>query len=138
VDVAGAHALSAGLGHRVPPGLVYAGRAGGQRRSGKVSTNTLWGRVGGMHLQGSRSFSTFRLTLTAALRDSGEDVFDEPSLTGWMHEHLRVAVLPLPADSVLAAEERLLEISDPPLNLQGLAATPLRARLSRLRREVDQ
>ncbi|MCW2904956.1 MAG: hypothetical protein JWO67_7221 [Streptosporangiaceae bacterium] len=136
VDVAGAHALSAGLGHRVATGLIYAGRAGGQRPNGKLSTNTLWGRVGGMHLQGNRNFSTFRLTLTAVLRHSGEAVADEPSLTRWMHEHLRVAVLPLPAASVFAAEDQLLALTDPVLNLGGVASTPLRRTLSRLRSSV--
>jgi hypothetical protein len=138
VDLPGAHALSAGLGHRVVPGLIYAGRAGGQRPDGRVSANTLWGRIGGMHLQGNRDFSTFRLTLTAALRHSGAAVFDEMSLTRWMHEHLRVAVLPLPAAAVFAAEERLLELTDPPLNLRGVVATPLRRTLSRLRSELSK
>jgi hypothetical protein len=137
VDVSGAHALSAGLGARVAPGIIYAGRAGGQRASGKVSTNTLWGRIGGMHLQGSRNFSTFRLTLTAALRHSGQAVSDEPSLTGWMHEHLRVAVLPVPAEAVLPAEERLLSSIDPPFNLQGVPPTPLRRTLSGLRSAIS-
>lgn len=133
VDVPGANSLSAGLGHGVPAGLVYAGRAGGLRASGKTSSNTLWGRVGGMHLQGNRDFSTFRLTLTAALRHSGEKVSDEADLTRWMHEHMRVAVLALPAAVVLPAEERLLAEADPPLNLQGMPGTPLRRSLSRLR-----
>jgi hypothetical protein len=137
VDVPGAHALSAGLGQRVAPGLIYAGRAGGQRANGKVSTNTLWGRVGGMHLQGNRDFSTFRLTLTAALRHSGTPVADEAELSGWMHAHLRVAVLPLPAEAVFPAEERLLELADPPLNLQGRPSGPLRRTLSRLRSAVS-
>jgi hypothetical protein len=38
-----------------------------------------------MYLQGNRDFSTVRLTLTAALRHSGEPVRDEISLTRWMH-----------------------------------------------------
>jgi hypothetical protein len=75
--------------------LIYAGRAGGQRPNGKLPTNTLWGRVGGMHLRGNRDFSTFRLTLTAALRHSGEAVDDEAALTRWMHRHLRVAARPV-------------------------------------------
>ncbi|SFE51971.1 DUF6884 domain-containing protein [Blastococcus tunisiensis] len=137
VDVPGAHSLSAGLGHRVAPGLVYAGRAGGVRASGKVSTNTLWGRVGGMHLEGNRNFSTFRMTLTAALRQSGELVTDEESLSRWMHEHMSVAVLPLPASVVLPAEERMLRAADPPLNLQGMTASPLRRTLTQLRRAVS-
>lgn len=137
VDVAGSHQLAAGLGHRVAPGLVYGGRAGGRRVSGAVSANTLWGRLSGMHLQGNRDFSTFRLTLAAALRDSGAGVADESSLTRWMHEHLRVAVLPLPSEEVLAAEERLLDLADPPLNLQGRPRTDLRRTLSRLRSSLS-
>ena len=137
VDVAGAHALSAGLGHRVAPGLVYAGRAGGQRPNGRLSTNTIWGRVGGMHIRGNRNFSTFRLTLTAALWDSAEGVVDEHSLSRWMHDRLAVAVLPLPAAAVFASEEHLLELTDPPLNLRGVPATPLRRDLSRRRSAVS-
>jgi hypothetical protein len=137
INVEGAHALSAGLGQRLAPGLIYAGRAGGQRPNGKLSTNSLWGRVGGMHLQGNRDFSTFRLTLTAALRHSGQPVYEEAALSRWMHDHLRVAVLPLPAEAVFAAEERLLQQTDPPLNLQGVPSTPLRRTLSRLRVEVS-
>jgi hypothetical protein len=136
VDVPGAHELSAALGHRVAPGLVYAGRAGGERSNGKLSTNTLWGRVGAMHLQGNRHFSTFRMTLTAALQQSGEPVIDESSLSRWMYEHMRVAVLPLPSEAIFAAEERLLEIADPPFNLQGMASTQLRRTLTRLRSAV--
>jgi hypothetical protein len=55
-----------------------------------------------------------------------------------MHDHLRVSVQPMAAAAVFPAEQRLIEVADPPLNLQGVPATPLRQRLSRLRREVDQ
>ena len=54
-----------------------------------------------------------------------------------MHDHLRVAVLPMPAESVFAAEQELLAHADPPLNLQGMAATPVRRTLSRLRSAVS-
>jgi hypothetical protein len=54
-----------------------------------------------------------------------------------MHEHLRVAVLPLPAAAVFAAEEQLLQRIDPPLNLRGVPSTPLRRTLSRLRSELS-
>jgi hypothetical protein len=137
VDDEGALALSAGLGHRVAPGLVYAGRAGGRRPTGILSTNTLWGRIATMHLGGNREFSTFRLTLTAALRCSRDVITDEAALSRWMHEHLRVAVLPLLPDDVIAAEQRLLELTDPPLNLQGVPVTPLRRTLSGLRSAVS-
>lgn len=133
VDQAGAHDLSAGLGQRVAPGLVYAGRAGGVRSTGKASANTLWGRVGEMHLGGSRQFSTFRLTLAAALSPPGGAVADEATVTAWMHRHLRVATLPLPPESVPAGEEELLRLADPPLNLRDVPATELRRSLSRRR-----
>jgi hypothetical protein len=133
VDAAGAEALSSGLGHEVRPGLIYAGRAGGTRPNGVVSTNTLWGRIGTMHLGGNRSFSTFRLTLTAALAHSGTSVDDERALTEWMRQHLRVAVLPLPSEHVVPAEDRLLELADPPLNLRDVPPTSLRRTLSALR-----
>jgi hypothetical protein len=133
VDQDGAHDLSAGLGHRVAPGLVYAGRAGGVRANGKASANTLWGRVGEMHLGGSRQFSTFRLTLTAALSPPGGAVADESAVSAWMHRHLRVAVLALPPEAVSSGEEELLRLADPPLNLRDVPATELRRTLSRLR-----
>ena len=133
VDSDGAAALTAGLEHAVSPGLLYAGRAGGTRPTGKVSTNTLWGRVAGMHLGGRRSFSTFRLSLAACLGPAGVPVDDEAALTAWMHQHLRVAVLPLPADDVFSAEVELLDRVDPPLNLRDVPVTPLRQTLSRLR-----
>jgi hypothetical protein len=136
VDQAGAHDLSAGLGHRVAPGLVYAGRAGGVRSNGKASANTLWGRVGEMHLGGSRQFSTFRLTLAAALSPHDGPVIDEAAVTAWMHQHLRVAVLALPPEAVSAGEEELLRLADPPLNLRDVPATELRRSLSRRRSAV--
>ncbi|TKJ28329.1 hypothetical protein A6V29_02710 [Blastococcus sp. CCUG 61487] len=137
VDQAGAHDLSAGLGHRVTPGLVYAGRAGGVRPNGEASANTLWGRIGEMHLGGNRQFSTFRLTLAAALSESHEAPVDEASVTAWMHRHLRVAVLPLPPEAVAAGEAALLRLADPPLNLRDVPATELRRSLSRRRSALN-
>jgi hypothetical protein len=138
VDEAGAHDLSAGLGDRVPPGLVYAGRAGGVRPNGSASTNTLWGRVGQMHLGGNRQFSTFRMTLAACLSSEKGPVMDEAALTIWMQQHLRVAVLPIAPNAVTAGEEELLRRTDPPLNLSDVPPTPLRATLRRLRSALVQ
>ncbi len=132
-DAEGADDLSRGLGHRVAPGLVYAGRAGGVRRSGVRSSNTLWGRIATMHLGGRRRFSTFRTTLSACLSPLGGPAVDGPELTAWMHRHLRVAVLPLAAEEVLPAEGRLLGLADPPLNLRDVARTDLRREVSRRR-----
>lgn len=137
LDVAGAHELSAGLGERVASGLVYGGRAGGHRPNGSASTNTLWGRVGEMHLGGNRNFSTFRLTLTACLSPASGPPIAEAQLSEWMHRHLRVAVLPLPPEAVTAGEARLLQLTDPPLNLRDVPETPLRRTLSRLRSSLN-
>ena len=64
VDTAGAAELSRGLGDAVHEGLIYAGLAGSTRaRSGRLSKNTLWGRITTMHLGGRHEFSTFRLSL---------------------------------------------------------------------------
>ena len=92
-----------------------------------------------MHLGKRADFSTFRLTLGGILRKSrGWEAIDEPALTAWMHEHLRV--LPLAhadADSLGDLEDRVLEILDPPLNLQGRPTNELRSRLKELRRVVS-
>ena len=40
------------------------------------------------------------------------------------------------ADALGDLEHRVLAVLDPPLNLDGMATTPLRAALARLRREL--
>ena len=56
--------LSSGLGHKIQPGMIYAGLAGATRwPSGKPSSNTLWSRIAGMHLGKRHESSTFRRTL---------------------------------------------------------------------------
>ncbi|HVW42387.1 MAG TPA: hypothetical protein VHC18_13655 [Amycolatopsis sp.] len=84
VDRDGAAALSAGLGQPIESGLIYAGLAGATRScSGKKSTNTLWGRIRGMHLGGRHDFSTFRLSLGSILASArAESEIDEERLTG--------------------------------------------------------
>jgi len=115
-DAQGAADLTTGLGHRLSPGLVYAGRAGGVRPSGVRSTDTPWGRVATMHLGGRRQFSTLRTTLSACLSPLCGAAVDGPELTAWMHQRLRVAVLPLAAEDVVPDEQLLLELADPPLD----------------------
>lgn len=137
VDHEGAADLTTGLSFTVNPGLIYAGLAGATRtRSGRKSTNTLWGRIRGMHLCGRHQFSTFRLSLGSALAAArGETHIDEDRLTEWMHAHLRVIALPVAdADTLGELETAVLGLLDPPLNLAKLAKTPLRSRLSDLRR----
>jgi hypothetical protein len=51
---------------------------------------------------------------------------------------LRVAIHPFAAPDALSdLESRVLAILDPPLNLDGMPPTPLRARLSELRRLIS-
>lgn len=137
VDDTGARDLAFGLGVSVDSGLIYAGLAGATRaRSGRPSSNTLWGRIRGMHLGGRHSFSTFRLSLGSILAQArGEPAIDETALTAWMHEHLRVVAVPVDdADTLGEVETEVLALLDPPLNLDKRPRSELRERLSRLRK----
>jgi hypothetical protein len=137
VDAEGASDLSVGLGEAVLPGLIYAGQAGATRwPSGRRSKNSLWSRLIGMHLDGSSDFSTFRLTLGSVLAEPLHlKHADDPGLTGWIEDHLSaVAVAVDDADTLMAIEHQILQLLDPPLNLMGMPSTPVRHRLSELRR----
>lgn len=137
VDDEGAADLSRGLDQPVTPGLIYAGLAGATRsRSGRRSKNTLWGRIKSMHLGGRHEFSTFRLSLGSILAEArGEVDIDEGALTEWMHEHLRLVAVPVvDADTLGDVETAVLTELDPPLNLDKVKRTPLRVRLSALRK----
>ena len=88
-----------------------------------------------MHLGGSAEFSTFRRTLAALLRSviplSNED---DPRLSEWIDEHLRVVMLALPdADGLGDQESAVLDALDPPLNLQGRPRTAAREALTHAR-----
>ncbi|MDT0166473.1 hypothetical protein Q9R32_12990 [Actinotalea sp. AC32] len=134
VDEKGAEDLSAGLGLTISAGLVYAGLAGAARASGDLSTNTLRGRLVGMHLGGRVRFSTFRRTLMAILLQAPAGVWDEASLTQWMERHLSVVTLPVSDARALGAlESEVLLALDPPLNLSKVQPTAVRREISRLR-----
>ncbi|WP_261563309.1 DUF6884 domain-containing protein, partial [Frankia tisae] len=136
VDEAGAGDLVAGLGMTFAPGLIYAGQAGATRwPSGRRSTSTPWARIAGMHLGGRAEFSTFRRTLSAALRDMiSLDGEGTQRLDAWIGRHLRViAVAVDDADELGRLEDAVLATLDPPLNLRGRPTTALRARLSERR-----
>jgi hypothetical protein len=139
VDAAGAAELTAGLQHFVAPGLIYAGQTGATAwPSGTRRTTTLLDRIGGNHLRGRVTGSTFRLTVAAALRRTTVDPGGEREITAWMREHLRLTAVPVvDRDRLGAVEEAVLAELDPPLNLMGMPATPLRARLSELRNVVS-
>lgn len=141
VDAEGAATLTAGLHHAVDSGLIYAGLAGATRpRSGRKSKNTLWGRVRGMHLGGRHEFSTFRLSLGSILARAWDEAeIDEERLTAWMHQHLRIIAVPVDdADSLDGLESTVLADLDPPLNLDKMPRTPVRAELTLLRRRYNR
>ena len=92
--------------------------------------------------------SIFRLTLASILLDElGLEVVDakliapasEEALTAWIRTHLSVAVHtvadPDPLDDL---ERRILALLDPPFNLDKLATTPQRERISELRTVVTR
>jgi hypothetical protein len=149
VDAAGAAALARGLGMHVSSGRIYAGQAGATKwPSGKAGNNTLGKRIGQMHLGGKVRMSTFRWTLASILfEELGVQVqasmlispASEEALSEWMRAHLSVAVHPHDdRDTLEGLERELLGRLDPPLNLRHMAATPLRVRLTDLRRRISR
>jgi len=141
VDGIGACDLASGLGHAFRSGRIYAGQAGATKwPTGQSVTATLRARLGRAHLRGNIRGSTFRLTLAAALRTSldltpvGRRRLTKDSecrLSGWIADHLEVAIHPfVDPDPLNDLEHRVLRTLDPPLNLEGMAPTPLRATLS--------
>lgn len=137
VDGSGAADLSLGLGHRIDPGLIYAGLAGATRSGGSSSSNTLWGRIATMHLGRNHQFSTLRLTLGSILASAfGQSSIDEAGLTMWMYAHLRIIPIPVSdRDTLGVVETEILAELDPPLNLAKVARAPHRQRLSALRKQ---
>jgi hypothetical protein len=144
VDEQGATDLSTGLGHLVKAGRIYAGQTGATKwPSGRAGNATLASRVGTNHLHGSIRGSTFRLTLASCLAQPlallrvAPRRLDPPSerrLSEWMRDHLAIAVLSLvERDPLGDLEHSVLLKLDPPLNLDGMPTTPLRAELSQLR-----
>lgn len=135
--------LSEPLGAPLSP-LIYAGQAGAaSSRARKTGAATLRSRILVNHLRGNIRSSTFRLTLCAVLcgplalrlTDSGRlERGSNAALSAWMDAHLRLTWVALPDRSTLGAiEEAVLRVLDPPLNLQGVEATPIRLRLRQLR-----
>lgn len=147
VDEAGASDLSAGIGATVESGRIYAGQTGATKwPSGKRGKATLASRIGSNHLSGRIRGSTFRFTLAAALSGSlalvpsGPKTLEpagEQRLSNWIRNHLSVAVHRFPdADRLGDLESRVLRVLDPPLNINGLGPSPVRAALSGLRRQL--
>lgn len=148
VDEQGAADLSAGVDSLLSAGLIYAGQTGGTTSGGYTRVATLHSRIGGNHLRGRIRGSTFRFTLAAALLRPLRLVATAPkqlrpeselALSSWMKKHLSVStVLIRDRLEVIRLEGAVLSRLDPPLNLDGMAATTLRGQISRLRRELSR
>lgn len=144
VDEAGAIDLTAGLGHDIAAGLIYAGQAGAVFGS-KTSDSTLHSRITTNHLGGNIRSSTFRFTLAAALAPSlalatsdhrrlARDA--ETRLSEWTKGHLWVATVAVEARVLDGVETAVLDELNPPLNLDKMASSPLRTTLKAQRRRL--
>ena len=93
-----------------------------------------------MHLGGRHDFSTFRLSLGSILASARtETEIDEERLTAWMHEHLRFVTIPVDdGDALDGLERAVLRELDPPLNLDKMPPSPIRGRLTELRRQYGR
>lgn len=149
IDEEGAVCLSDGLGAAAHPGLIYVGQAGATKwPSGKLSGQTLLGRITSNHLRGTARSSTFRSTLAGILAEQLQLVRDpsavraltpssEHSLSRWMHVHLRVSVHAFNDRGSLGQMERQVLLAlDPQLNVAGMETTGLRSAVARARRSL--
>ena len=147
VDDDGAEALSEEFDVKIRAGLIYAGQTGATKwPSGKKTPKTLKERLINNHLKGKIRRSTFRLTLTAFLKqrlalisvanaDRKLQPGCEDRLSHWIREHLSLSVYPYSdRDALLHLEEKVLTKLDPPLNLEKVPSSQLRRRLSALRK----
>jgi hypothetical protein len=129
--------------------LIYAGQAGAtSARSARVSTATLGSRIGNNHIRGTAHGSTFRKSISALLLeplnlrlDRADFLVKEDNLrvTEWIQAHLSIVIYPYDdRDALGRFEDEVLRVLDPPLNLGGMSPTPVRAKLTALRREVSR
>jgi hypothetical protein len=128
--------------------LIYAGQTGAtSTKAGQQSSATLRSRISSNHLNGNIAASTFRATLTAVLLEPLSlclavprrlDKTSNQALSKWMRQHLRVAIIPFDdRDGLVAVEHSVLARLDPPLNLMGMPATPVRGKLGELRHALQ-
>jgi hypothetical protein len=102
-------------------------------------------RIGRQRIGGNARSSTFRLTISALLTErlglkaAGGRLLPDSNavVTGWIADHLRVAIAPYPdRDTLGAVEAEVVRVLDPPLNLGHCLPSEARARLSALRRQL--
>ncbi len=118
---------------------IYIGRAGDG-----ASTATLATRVFCGHLNGTIDSSTLRRSLTGILMETESFaaghadprvISRSPVLSGWMREHLEVAIIPVDHAVLRKTEREALTRYDPLLNLQDVPDpnTAARRKLKELR-----
>ncbi len=149
VDKHGAAQLSRGLGSELPAGRIYLGQAGATRwPAGRHMDVTLAQQISGNHLGGRVRSSELRFSLAAVLlgglglQGQGPMLLtpaSEAELSAWMKAHLAVAVHPVADPDILESlERRLLMQLDPPLALLRMPPSPVRSRLTELRRQISR
>lgn len=146
VDEEGARNLSEGIGLPIAAGRIYIGQAGATR--GKRSEATFSSRIEGNHLSGLIRSSTFRRTLAALLFQVLDlevigprkmDKVSEKRLSDWIRAHLEIAVYAFSdRDALKHLEDQVMERLDPPLNLEGMQSSPVRARIKVLRKVISK
>jgi hypothetical protein len=133
--------------HVAPTAPVYVGQAGAtSTHAGKISDATLASRIGGNHLGGQVTGSTFARTWAALLledlslriNEHGRLTADSRELlAAWMGQHLFVVTVPIPDRGQIGQlEESVLAHLNPTLNLSHVPNSPPRARLRALRRTL--
>ena len=149
VDKEGAAQLGRGLGLALEAARIYVGQAGATKWPvGKPMATTLAQQIAGTHLGGRVRSSDLRFSLAAALlgelrlQVQGPMLLtpaSEAELSAWMKQHLAVAVHPVADPGILESlERRLLIRLDPPLALLHMPPSPVRARLTELRRVISR
>lgn len=150
VDEAGAGDLARGLDLPVDPGRVFVGQAGATKwPSGRANDDTLGGRIGGIELGGKVRASGMRWTLASILFDrlelQGQAAMlltpsSEQALSGWIREHLSVALHPHDArDTLGGLAQAIVQRLDSPLNLEDhVSATLVRERVAALRKRISR
>ena len=143
-----AEALFAQVGYISTGQCIYIGQAGATQPSGKTSSATLKSRILNNHIRGNASSSTFRLTISAILRDpldlhlvKPESVTpdDNRRVSGWIRDHLRVTIMPVDdRNSLKKIEQEVIDMLDPPFNLDKRHTTALRQHLKELRKRFRE
>jgi len=149
VDKDGAAQLGRGLGLALEAARIYVGQAGATKwPAGKPMATTLAQQIADTHLGGRVRSSDLRFSLAAALlgelrlQVQGPMLVtpaSEAALGAWMKQHLAVAVHPVVDPGIIESlERRLLIRLDPPLDLLHMPPSPVRARLTELRRQISR